>query len=287
MATNASSISLNRNEPFTTGSLWRLASWGAGAALALSIAVGAAFSESGTRRLVLALSSDLPTRAARANSREAPRAADAALAESVRLLAAERDRLATRVDQIERHLDDLTGSITASQRTVQSGLAPSRSEGTAQSASEPGQGSPARAIEASPVVESGLQASSTNELPKGEYGADIGSAMSFEGLRTLWSSTKASNPDVFKNLYPLVSVQESSRTRAPQLRLIVGPFADWQGAGRFCAALAGARLACQPTAFDGQVWPMQRGRLNATCCSSRRLETGAVATAALVRPILR
>ena len=110
MAANASSISLGRGEPFTTGALWRLASWGAGATLALVIAVGAVFSESGSRRLALALSSDLPTKAARAISREAPRAADAALAESVRLLAAERDRLATRVDQIERHLDDLTGS---------------------------------------------------------------------------------------------------------------------------------------------------------------------------------
>ena len=235
------------------GSLWRLASWGSVAGLALAIAVGKAFSENGSRRLTLALGSDPPTKGARALSQQTPRAAEAnaALTDTVRLLAAERDRLAARVDKLERQFDDLTGSIVG-QRAVQSASSSSRSESTAQSAPDAIQGGPARIIQAPVVAELSVPASSATELPKGEYGADIGSAMSFEGLRTLWSSTKAGNPDVFENLYPLVSVQENSRTRAPQLRLVVGPFADWEATGRFCAALAASRLACQPTAFDGQ-----------------------------------
>lgn len=122
----------------------------------------------------------------------------------------------------KRHLDDLTGSIAADQRRVQE----TRSEeGMLQSAPEPVPTGPARAAETPPerreegrAIDSSVHVSAANELHKGEYGADIGSAASFEALRTLWSSTKANNPDVFENLYPLVSVQENIRTRAPQLR---------------------------------------------------------------------
>jgi hypothetical protein len=122
----------------------------------------------------------------------------------------------------KRHLDDLTGSIAADQRRVQE----TRSEeGMLQSAPEPVPTGPARAAETPPerreegrAIDSSVHVSAANELHKGEYGADIGSAASFEALRTLWSSTKANNPDVFENLYPLVSVQENIRIRAPQLR---------------------------------------------------------------------
>jgi hypothetical protein len=266
MAANAPSISLDDTEPFTMGSLWRLASWGSVAGLVLAIAVATAFSESGSRRLTLALGSGPPIKGARALSRQTPGAAEAnaALTDTVRLLTAERDRLAARVDKLERQFDDLTGSIAASRRAVQSGSSSSRSESTAQSAPDPVQGGPARIIEAPVVTESSVPASSATELPKGEYGADIGSAMSFEGLRTLWSSTKAGNPDVFENLYPLVSVQENSRPRAPQLRLIVGPFADWEGAGRFCQPSQPRVLPVSPPRSTASAWPMRRGRLNAS-----------------------
>jgi hypothetical protein len=113
MAANAPSISLDDTEPFTMGSLWRLASWGSVAGLVLAIAVATAFSESGSRRLTLALGSDPPIKGARALSRQMPRAAEAnaALTDTVRLLAAERDHLAARVDKLERQFDDLTGRL--------------------------------------------------------------------------------------------------------------------------------------------------------------------------------
>jgi hypothetical protein len=234
----AGSISRERGEPFAMQSLWRLATWGAGATLALALAAAAAYSETGSRRLVYAFDSSIPLKVDRTSKSAASRAADAnaALAETVRLLAAERDRLAARMSKLEKHLDDLTGSITASQRPEASGTT---------LPAEPGQAIPAPASEA-------LRAADANESSKGEYGADIGSAASFDGLRALWSSAKANNPDEFQNLYPVVSVQENGRTRAPQLRLIVGPFLDWEGANHFCAAVASPRLLCQPTAFDGQ-----------------------------------
>jgi hypothetical protein len=64
MAAAGSSISREREErfsmPFSMGSLWRLASWGAASVLALAIAVAAGFSENGSQRLVLALSPNSP-----------------------------------------------------------------------------------------------------------------------------------------------------------------------------------------------------------------------------------
>jgi len=260
MAAAGSSTSREREErfktPFTMGSLWRLASGGAASVLALAIAVAAGFSENGSQRLVLALSPNPPPERAYEASRAAE--ANAALLETVRLLAAERDRLAARMARLERHFDDLTSSIaTASQPAVPTSPSAPGNEIRQRRASEPTQTAgitelPAERVEQAHSAATSSTVSSTNEPAKGEYGADIGAALNFEGLRTLWSATKASNPDVFENLYPLVSVQENSRTRAPQLRLIVGPFADWEAVDRFCAAVTGARVVCQATAFAGQ-----------------------------------
>ncbi|MET0538360.1 MAG: hypothetical protein ABWZ64_10465 [Xanthobacteraceae bacterium] len=258
MATKAWFISRDGDGPFTIRLPWRLALWGTGATLALSLAAAAAYSDGGSRRLAVALHSSPAGKTDKGPKREVARAVETntAVAETLRMLALERDRLAARVSNLERHLDDLTGSIAGNQRQVQK----TRSEeGMPQSAPEPMPTGPARAAEMPPerreegrAIDTGVHVSAANELPKGEYGADIGSAASFEALRTLWSSTKTNNPDVFENLYPLVSVQENIRTRAPQLRLIVGPFVDWEEAGRFCVAVGGARSVCQPTAFEGQ-----------------------------------
>jgi hypothetical protein len=71
-------------------------------------------------------------------------------------------------------------------------------------------------------------------------------------LRQLWTSTKASSPSLFDGLYGVVSLRENSRTRAAELRLIVGPLADADAASRLCATLAAAHRYCQPGAFEGQ-----------------------------------
>lgn len=250
----AGSISREGGEPSARRSSWRLAAWGAGASLALGLVAAAACSEAGSRRLLIAFGSPAPVKGDSAARTAAPRAAEtgSGVAEDVRVLAADRERLAARLSRIERHLDDLTGSIAAAQRPAAPGSAVS---------GEPVKTGPERPSEVpaerrkegrSGTIDSSVQASSANESNKGEYGADIGSAASFDGLRALWSATKANNADAFENLYPMVSVQENSRTKARQLRLIVGPFSDWEDAHHFCAAVASPRLVCQPTGFDGQ-----------------------------------
>lgn len=94
--------------------LWRLTAWGGAAALALTALAATTQTEIGGERLKLALNplAD-PTRVVAAlPSRPAAKDPETrALEGEVRRLAADRDRLATRLSSLERHLDDLTGSI--------------------------------------------------------------------------------------------------------------------------------------------------------------------------------
>jgi hypothetical protein len=92
------------------GALVRTACWGGGASVALVVAVLAARSDAGASRIALALSSasarTLPSRSSSNLAAETRR-----LTEQVRLLAMDRERLLLRLATIERHLEDVTGSI--------------------------------------------------------------------------------------------------------------------------------------------------------------------------------
>jgi hypothetical protein len=83
-------------------------------------------------------------------------------------------------------------------------------------------------------------------------GVDIGGATNYEGLRTLWHSTRNSDPELMEEVFPVVTVRENGKTHGPELRLVVGPMADAEAAGRLCSALAAAHHYCQPVAFQGQ-----------------------------------
>ncbi len=89
-----------------------------------------------------------------------------------------------------------------------------------------------------------------------KLGIDVGGGINFEGLRTLWRSTKNSDPALSEELYPVVSVRENGKTHAAELRLIVGPIGDADEAERQCMTLAAAHHYCQPVAFEGQRLPL-------------------------------
>jgi hypothetical protein len=96
--------------------LWRLAAWGGGAALALFVVAIASQTQTGSQRLALALAPvELPVRpvaTVRVPPPEKPKDAETErLAAELRVLSADRDRLAARVSTLERQLDDMTGSI--------------------------------------------------------------------------------------------------------------------------------------------------------------------------------
>lgn len=104
--------------------LWRLTAWGGAAALALTALAATTQTETGGERLKLALNpllvqthavAELPPRKAEKD------AGTRALESEVRRLASDRDRLATRLASLERHLDEVTGSIERRPATPTSG----------------------------------------------------------------------------------------------------------------------------------------------------------------------
>jgi len=262
-ATSRAFIAPQKQPAFGMRSLWRVAGWGTLASLALLLAVLAAYSETGSRRLMTALNG--PGQTQTAASREAGNER-AASAQALRALAADRDQLAARLSMIERHLEDLTGSIKA--QAVSQGVVPSGPAAGSTALVPPRQAAqptPSETVGPStapigahpdgvPAVLDGAPAehASSTEESKPQFGVDIGAGANFDGLRQLWSATKGSNAAPFEGLSPIVAVNESGRGRAPELRLIVGPFSDAEAAVRWCATLAATNRFCQLSSFEGQ-----------------------------------
>jgi hypothetical protein len=267
---------------FDLRSLWGLATWGTSAALAVLLAVVAASSESSSRRLLLAANGPAPP-APPGASTDVERQN---LAMALQKLAADRERLLVRIGVIERNLEDITGSIrrrnaslSAGSATVSPGSAaaaaaivaapaattealPAKAEEPAAAealATAPPPPAPASAAPAAPLTAPQLVAAApaappaaATEAPKPEFGIDVGGAVNFEGLRALWASARDHDPAMFEGLYPVVAVRENMRTKRAELRLIVGPIADIEAAGRLCASLVAARRHCQPVGFEGK-----------------------------------
>lgn len=253
---------------FDIKSLLRLASWGAAATAALSLAVLSAYSDSGSRRLAITVAAlknpSTPQAPASPNTAQlAARAAEAEnetrrLSEALRTLATDRERLVVRISALERNLEDVTGSIKR-----QVALAPAPATADPAPAQRPSDDPPksdantAPAGAASPPAASQIgSAPATPPEPAAaavaQFGIEIGGAGSFDGLRTLWNSTRSNHAALLEGLHPVVAVRENAQTRAAELRLIVGPAATPDAAARLCAPFVAARRYCQPTTFVGQ-----------------------------------
>jgi hypothetical protein len=110
---------------------------------------------------------------------------------------------------------------------------------------------------AAPVSDAAPVSASAEPASTGPgLGVDIGGAANYEGLRTLWRSTKNGDPTLLDELYPLVAVRENGKTHGAELRLVIGPLDDAESAARLCATLAAAHHYCQPVAFEGQRFSM-------------------------------
>ena len=257
--------------------------WGGLAIVALGGAALSGQTESGAQRLA-ALMQGTP-----ATARQAPPPAPATatrpadseeakrLAESVRLLAADRDRLLARVDALERNLD-VTGSThpdtapAAPPTTEPMGaplppgwsMVPSTIPPAAgiPSATLPSLGAsgvlPRPAAPAPPQQTERGGGLTANEqaaesvVTKTEFGVDVGGDSSLDGLRALWSSIKGRHAALFDGLRPLVAVKDGGKPGVVELRLVAGPLANAVAAARMCATLSAGGIACQPTIFDGQ-----------------------------------
>ncbi len=250
---------------FNIKSLVRLASWGAAATAALSLAVLSAYSDSGSRRLAITVAAlknpSTPQAPASPNTAQlAARAAEAEnetrrLSEALRTLSSDRERLVVRISALERNLEDVTGSIKQ-----QVALAPAPADpAPAQRPSEPPKSDASTApagVAAPPAAPQIASAPVSPPEPAAaaaaQFGIEIGGAVSFDGLRTLWTSSRSNHAALLEGLHPVVAVRENAQTRAAELRLIVGPVATPDAAARLCAPFVAARRYCQPTTFAGQ-----------------------------------
>jgi hypothetical protein len=236
--------------------LLRLAAWGAAASIALVIAVLAATSQRGSQRLMAALSPSTPSQATAAAIPVArvleTEAETRRLAEAVRALDSHREQLLARIASLERNLEDVTGSI---QRQAARAPAPEAKAPvtalTAPVAPEPPASAPASPIAAGSSNDA-TSAAEPEEEPSPPQGIDVGGAVSFDGLRALWNSTRTTHAGTVQGLKPLVVIRENTRNHGSELRLVLGPLANTDAAADACAALAAARRYCRPVAYEGQ-----------------------------------
>ncbi|WP_213289693.1 hypothetical protein [Bradyrhizobium sp. sGM-13] len=90
-------------------------------------------------------------------------------------------------------------------------------------------------------------------LQRTEFGVDLGSANSVNGLRALWRGLLKSRSNApLAALRPIIVVKEGTNGLGMQLRLVAGPLNDAGAAARICAILAENSRPCETAIFDGQ-----------------------------------
>lgn len=91
------------------------------------------------------------------------------------------------------------------------------------------------------------------QVQRTEFGVDLGTANSVNGLRALWRGllkSKANAP--LAALRPIIVIKESGNGLGMQLRLVAGPLNDAGTAARICASLSLVQRTCDTAIYDGQ-----------------------------------
>lgn len=281
---NAPSKSAAAKRPSALQNLWRQAGWGLAAAAALSIAVLSGRDDAAMQKVAAFLSSlSLQPRQTDTHQFDAEAAARQ-LAQGVRSLTEDRDRLAAKLNAVEHYVRDTTGSIkqqieTAKAEAIKAAKqpppwpedappvpmtpadiaamvktvapAPASAAAPASSGATDGSSSPA------PTSAANQAAADTTASIGQAYGADIGTASSMKALHARWASLRAAHPHLFEGMQPLVSVKQNPRTGRTELHLIVGPYSNADGAVQFCDFVVPFHLTCQPAMFDGSRLALQ------------------------------
>jgi hypothetical protein len=293
---NATSKKVVAEATFTMQRLRHQALWGATAAAALFLAIVAGRTEIGSQRLVATFASF------RAPSQPTPQLSQVAaprsleqevatrqLAQAVRGLTEDRNRILTRLTIIEQSIDDMTGSLGRQIEAVKAASAqaappwpdkvppllmtppilssaiPEQSPAAARAAPRSSSHSTA-AAEESPPNEHALPVSPKPETAAAEqsasepaavgssaaYGVDIGGASSIKTLHKRWEEIHSAHGDVLDGLTPTVTLRATSHSERIELRLVVGPFVSAEAAAKVCESLAAFHIFCQPTMFSGR-----------------------------------
>lgn len=197
------------------------------------------------------------------------------LNDAVRVLASERDRLATRLEQLERSVGDITAAIPqkkAAPPASDQPLAPP--EAPPVQVLTPPNPEPRPQVQNQTPPQAQQQTTTTTVVPAGpqqvanneanppatentnttrtEFGVDLGGEKSVDGLRARWATLRGNHGQTLDGLRPLISVKEGQKSGTVELRLVAGPLANAAAAARVCARLQTSGVPCIPTVFDGQ-----------------------------------
>lgn len=91
------------------------------------------------------------------------------------------------------------------------------------------------------------------QIHRTEFGVDLGTANSVNGLRALWRGllkSKANAP--LAALRPIIVIKENGNGLGMQLRLVAGPLNDAGTAAKICAGLSLIQRTCETAIYDGQ-----------------------------------
>ncbi len=227
--------------------LLRISLWAVSAASAMLVAVYAGSSETGHDRLHRVFAEVHETLIP--SGAEAVLPLDARegrhLADTVRILVADRERLVARIATLEQNLESVTGSVAKVEKSIQAPVptpAPEISPPVIQAPEE---------TTSSPPVPWPASTPSPN-VTKTEFGVDLGSATSIEALRTAWTAALRRHAKLLEGLRPVVQMRERPRAAGTEFRLVAGPIASAASAARICATLTAAGAVCAPAVFDGQ-----------------------------------
>jgi hypothetical protein len=188
------------------------------------------------------------------------------LAETVRVLTADRERLMARIAALEHNVDDITSSISRVERAARAAPPPAEPSPPPVMSTVPQTAPPTKPSEddvtssvgkpEAPPSESEAQAVPGNAPPnpvtKRQFGLDLGGAPSEDALRALWTTALRRHAALIQNLRPVVLTREHPRGGGVEYRLIAGPIANAAKAARFCAAITGTGGVCQPAMYEGQ-----------------------------------
>ncbi|MGY3445612.1 MULTISPECIES: hypothetical protein [unclassified Bradyrhizobium] len=91
------------------------------------------------------------------------------------------------------------------------------------------------------------------QIQRTEFGVDLGTANSVNGLRALWRGLlKSKSNAALAALRPIIVIKENGNGLGMQLRLVAGPLNDAGTAAKICAGLSLVQRTCETAVYDGQ-----------------------------------
>jgi hypothetical protein len=266
MAIAPAPVEINLHEPPKRGRdfsalLW-LGGWGMATAVALCALAITSQTKTATDRLRSIFALGEPSAVAQMPPRVAQLELETRmLTEQVRVLRADRERLAGRIALLESSVDDMTGIIKRQAAATAAALAARTVPPATQALAVAAPAVAAPEVKADPVITASVplpperaaavQASAGPAVAGiNEFGLDLGGAPTLDGLQQRWITVKAGFGPLLSGLHPLAAPER--RAGKTGYRLVVGPLPNGPAATGLCAHFSAAHTACRAVRFEGE-----------------------------------